>query len=153
MFAQYLASESFRLLHLPVMAALAVCLVKCSIALVRGRSITLEDFSIWIELMLVSAANLVTVASDAAKQIQGLAPEHQTPYTEFFLKSTVFSMGTIAALWFVSLIAALPRSRPFGRLFWGWIFPHVAALALLWGIYDFASGALPIDCALCVPSP
>jgi hypothetical protein len=67
--SDFLASDLFRFLVLPLGAAGLCVVVKLIVAAVKRNRPGPDVFSVWIELTVASVLNLLTVATDVAREV------------------------------------------------------------------------------------
>jgi hypothetical protein len=66
MLPEDLATDGFRYVVAPLLAAFFQCAIKCFMCRVRNERISLETFSFWLELTVVSVFNLLAAATEVA---------------------------------------------------------------------------------------
>jgi hypothetical protein len=138
MLTENFATDGFRYIVAPLLAALFQCGIKCFISRVKEERISLETFSFWLELTIVSFFNLLATAAEVAVEDLKSPDKHSEVYG-YFLWSIGFGAIIGIILMLLAYTAARARKGTVRRIFWQWIWPHAVSVVVLVSIYFWAS--------------
>jgi len=132
----FLATDIFRFIIAPAVAAGLGCWVKYRVADNQGRPITPELFSVWIELKVASMISLLIAISDVAgRTAKNPQAGVVVQYSEYLLEAAVVVPFLLLLLWLMSVVASKWRTM-WGEL----VVPHAVALIVLVSVLLFVGG-------------